>query len=185
LNYHNEIISKYTGARGEIASLARQYGVSWNMIKKIVDPAYKERQQQWVPKDKVCWCCGTVYNTKSPKYCSRQCSYDVKWIKDKEFFEQYGYWKNCTHERAISSKTRRYLLEKHGNKCSICGLKIWNKNPIPLVMDHKDGNSENHSIDNCRLICCNCDAQLDTYKSRNRGSGREYRRQRYKEGKSY
>lgn len=52
-------------------------------------------------------------------------------------------------------------------------------------MDHIDGNSENNDLDNLRLICCNCDAQTSTYKAKNIGKGRHYRRQRYAEGKSY
>ena len=39
--------------------------------------------------------------------------------------------------------------------------------------------------ENLRLVCPNCDSQLPTYKSRNRGSGRHSRRQRYRDGQSY
>lgn len=34
-------------------------------------------------------------------------------------------------------------------------------------------------------ICPNCDSQLPTFKARNRGKGRAWRRQRYADGKSY
>ncbi len=54
-----------------------------------------------------------------------------------------------------------------------------------MILDHIDGNSENRFIDNFRLVCSNCDSQLDTYKSKNKGSGRHYRRERYKNGQSY
>ena len=40
-------------------------------------------------------------------------------------------------------------------------------------------------LDNLRLVCPNCDSQLPTFKGRNTGNGRYYRRQRYKAGKSY
>ncbi len=39
--------------------------------------------------------------------------------------------------------------------------------------------------ENLSLICSNCDANLPTYKSKNKGNGRHYRRIKYKEGKSY
>ena len=57
--------------------------------------------------------------------------------------------------------------------------------PIPLVLDHMDGNSENNSLDNFRLVCGNCDMLLPTYKGKNAGNGRYSRRQRYAQGKSY
>ena len=48
--------------------------------------------------------------------------------------------------------------------------------PVPLVCDHISGNSSDNEIENFRLVCCNCDAQLPTFKSKNRGNGRSYDR---------
>lgn len=56
--------------------------------------------------------------------------------------------------------------------------------PLRLVLDHIDGNSTDNCRDNLRLVCPNCDSQLPTYKARNKGSGRAWRRQRYAESKS-
>ncbi|WP_207206678.1 HNH endonuclease [Nocardioides ganghwensis] len=53
------------------------------------------------------------------------------------------------------------------------------------MLDHIDGDSSNNRRENLRLVCPNCDSQLETYKARNRGKGRAWRRQRYAEGKSY
>lgn len=60
---------------------------------------------------------------------------------------------------------RESILE---NKCSICGISDWQDKPAPLELDHIDGNRFNNEISNFRIICCNCHAQTDTYKSKNR-----------------
>lgn len=67
---------------------------------------------------------------------------------------------------------REYLIRKRGYKCEICGNTKWNNQPIPLLVDHIDGNSSKNTFENLRIICPNCDAQLPTYKSKNRGNGR-------------
>jgi len=80
---------------------------------------------------------------------------------------------------------KKYLIEIKGHKCEICGNTEWMGNPIPLIIDHINGDSSNDSLENIRLVCGNCDMQLPTYKGKNIGKGRYKRRQRYKEKKSY
>lgn len=81
---------------------------------------------------------------------------------------------------------RKYIMTDQDRRCAVCaGLPEWNGQPLIFVLDHIDGNSENNARGNLRLVCPNCDSQLPTFKSKNRGSGRHSRRQRYQEGKSY
>lgn len=81
---------------------------------------------------------------------------------------------------------RTYLLTDQDGRCAICaGGAEWNGLELRFVLDHIDGDSENNRRENLRLICPNCDSQLPTFKARNRGKGRAWRRQRYAEGKSY
>jgi hypothetical protein len=54
-----------------------------------------------------------------------------------------------------------------------------------LVLDHVDGDASNNRRNNLRLVCPNCDSQLPTYKSRDRGNGRAWRRQRHAEDKPF
>jgi hypothetical protein len=84
-----------------------------------------------------------------------------------------------------SYAARNFLLGRDGNVCTICRLTEWMGAPIPLVCDHINGNSDDWSIENCRMICCNCDAQTPTYKNKNRGNGRFARRERARLGLSY
>ncbi|HXG93246.1 MAG TPA: HNH endonuclease signature motif containing protein [Blastocatellia bacterium] len=72
-----------------------------------------------------------------------------------------------------------------GRRCEVCGITEWMDRPAPLELDHKDGDSSNNALDNIRLICPNCHAQTATYKGKNRGRGRYYRRERYAQGKSF
>ena len=83
-------------------------------------------------------------------------------------------WNNDTDLRNV----RKYLISKYGHKCSICGLSEWMGQPIPLVADHIDGDTTNHKVENFRMVCENCNAQLPTYKSKNK-YGRAWRKKYY------
>lgn len=52
--------------------------------------------------------------------------------------------------------------------CGICGISEWNGEPLTLTLDHRDGNSGNHQMENLRFLCPNCDSQQPTYTYRNR-----------------
>ncbi len=81
---------------------------------------------------------------------------------------------------------RDYLAEQQHGRCAICGMdNSWNGASMVLIVDHINGDANNNHRENLRLVCPNCDSQLPTYKARNRGSDRHYRRQRYAGGQSY
>lgn len=126
----------------------------------------------------TCLYCGRGLKQSARKYCSRRCFQD----------HRRELWINKIKERGTYSSTRqgrRYMLYTQSHQCEICGRERWEGEEIPLIADHIDGNPRNHDISNMRLICPNCDAQLPTYKGRNKGNGRYYRRERYADGKSY
>ena len=77
----------------------------------------------------------------------------------------------------VKSLIKKYLREKFGNKCCICGWSEINPKTgkVPLVADHIDGNWRNNVEDNLRLICPNCDSLSPTYGALNKGNGREIR----------
>lgn len=54
------------------------------------------------------------------------------------------------------------------NKCEDCGIDIWMDKPIMIQLDHIDGNSHNHKLDNLRMRCPNCHSQTPTYSGKNK-----------------
>lgn len=56
------------------------------------------------------------------------------------------------------------LLE---HKCSACKNTTWNKLPIPIELDHIDGDHTNNTIENLRILCLNCHGQTPTWRGRN------------------
>ena len=52
-------------------------------------------------------------------------------------------------------------------ECKSCGITEWGGKEISLELDHIDGNSRNHLLDNLRWLCPNCHSQTDTFRSRN------------------
>lgn len=103
------------------------------------------------------------------------CAIHLKEQQDKERIEHWlatgdtGYSVGSTIRGCI----RNYILKSQNNCCAICGQSsTWNNKPLQFVLDHIDGDASNGFRDNLRLICPNCDSQLETFKSRNAVSAR-------------
>ena len=131
-------------------------------------------------KNRDCPICGNPIVSEYSEYCSVKCYQQALWqlrVEEIEFFEEYPHESSGETDRRVA---RRYLEERCGHRCSICGAEMWNEQPIPLVVDHVDGNAMNHSVHNLRLVCPNCDAQLPTFKNRNRQANRPFRRKENK-----
>ena len=55
-------------------------------------------------------------------------------------------------------------------KCENCGLTIWLGQEISFELDHINGVSNDHRIENLRVLCPNCHSQTPTWRGRNNGS---------------
>jgi Zn finger protein HypA/HybF involved in hydrogenase expression len=77
----------------------------------------------------------------------------------------------------ISSYIKRYLIEKYGEKCSTCGWCQRNlvTKKVPLEIDHINGNADDNSEKNLRLICPNCHSLSENFRNLNKGRGRSWR----------
>lgn len=132
-------------------------------------------------KSGSCLNCGTSFVRKKQKFCSHKCSHEYRW-KEKE--QRASVETDLSKVFKPRQGLKKYILSVRPHKCSICNISEWLGEPVPLVLDHEDGNSENNSIENLRLVCGNCNMNLPTFAGRNFGNGRHYRRVRYREGKS-
>ena len=53
------------------------------------------------------------------------------------------------------------------NACEVCGISEWNGISLNCELDHVDGNSSNHKLENLKILCPNCHSQTPTFRSRN------------------
>lgn len=74
------------------------------------------------------------------------------------------------HPQYQSNKLRLRLLSEgiFPHKCNNCELTDWLGNPIPLELEHIDGNSSNNKLENLELLCPNCHSLTDTYRGKNK-----------------
>lgn len=123
-------------------------------------------------------CNNEISHTNKSGYCNK-CS------KEKQDEEKINKWlktgdTGCLVGSNIRNCIRDYIYKSQNYKCAICGIEnMWNKKELKFVLDHIDGDASNNYKDNLRLICPNCDSQLDTYKSKNKNSARNFRHKYY------
>lgn len=64
-------------------------------------------------------------------------------------------------------KNRLYSEGTKTNRCEICNIDSWNGKSIQCELDHINGNSSDHRLENLRIICPNCHSQTNTFRAKN------------------
>ena len=65
-------------------------------------------------------------------------------------------------------KGRLYSAGIKSNKCEKCGTDSWNGQPLMCELDHINGNSRDHRLENLQILCPNCHSQTDTFRAKNK-----------------
>jgi len=110
-----------------------------------------------------CLSCGSFIS--QGKYCSNQCQQDYEWeiLRARTILNP---------NQASSVNLKRVVVESRGKSCEECGRHTWQKQDIPLDLDHINGDPFDNRLQNLRLLCLNCHGLTPTFKGKNRGKGR-------------
>lgn len=65
-------------------------------------------------------------------------------------------WVSDDVETAFTVFDRLGLIKTRGHRCEECQGETWLDDPIPLVINHIDGNRDNDAQDNVCVMCPNC-----------------------------
>lgn len=93
------------------------------------------------------------------------------WNKGKKIGHKRSLDDYLSNKQTITSwKLKRRLLEEKvfDHKCCKCNKVTWLDTKIPLELHHIDGNNLNNNLSNLTLLCPNCHALTDNYRSKNR-----------------
>lgn len=115
------------------------------------------------------------YASKKNIYCSVKCQHEYQHKKAYEEFLKGN--DNLQRANYSCAPFKPDILKEQNGKCIICGLDDkWNGKILIFVLDHIDGDASHNTRENLRMVCPNCDSQLDTYKSKNKNGARyQYR----------
>lgn len=166
----------------------KRFCIEWKNVKHLYQKKQLfETKEELLNTDSSCPVCNKIFKNvysmsahkghclgKTPKYedFDHDSKNKMKWnkgqiLKDSnEIFCEYsscstGYVKNAI----LTLNLKEY-------KCEMCGLVNWNNKKLVLELDHINGNNRDHRLINLRFLCPNCHSQTDTWRGRNKNTGK-------------
>lgn len=91
----------------------------------------------------------------------RQSSIKKKIPLSKIMVENSSYGTNHLKSRLIKEEILEYVCERCGNKGE------WMSQKLMLQLEHKNGKSRDHRLENLCFLCPNCHSQTETYSGKN------------------
>jgi HNH endonuclease len=91
------------------------------------------------------------------------------WSKNKQLGSRRDISDHLTNKYPIQSYKLKLKLLRAGikqHRCEGCHLTEWLGKPIPLELDHINGNNQDNSLSNLRLLCPNCHCFTPTYRGK-------------------
>ena len=106
------------------------------------------------------------------KNLSQETKDKMNWAKGKTltpneliFTENSFYSNELVKQRIVKNDLLQY-------RCNKCGIDAWQGETIVLDLDHINGDNKDNRLSNLRYLCPNCHSQTDTYKGRNKNTGK-------------
>lgn len=104
---------------------------------------------------------GYTYNPKSAWSKGKSLTSNTEIFKENSFYSN-----EMVKQRIVKDNLLEY-------KCIKCGIDSWQNESIVLDLDHINGNNTDNRLENLRYLCPNCHSQTDTYKGRNKNTGKK------------
>ena len=149
-----------------------EFVVTKNCEKKFCDNSCSAKFNNRLRNSIVKTCLNCEKEIKHHRhFCTKECEFI---FRKNEFYIKIEAGDTTLYEKHYKD----YLIKKYGDKCMKCGWCEKNNitGNVPIQLEHIDGNSDNNSLDNLKLLCPNCHSLTPTFGNLNRGNGRENRR---------
>lgn len=148
IDYSYDTLSKIVSENGNLCQVCKAYGIGANSANyKTIKSKIKEYGID----------CSHFSRGSGNKGNKNGTKYDIS-----EILVENSSYKNiaCMKKRILDE----HLLDY---KCAICGISEWMGNTLSLQLDHINGISNDHRLENLRFLCPNCHSQTDTYAGKN------------------